>query len=57
MSNTSGDGAGLHARGRITIRASVDGLHHPEAVRYRKGDDLLAPYVVDAAGGPSTALS
>jgi uridine kinase len=27
----------IHARGRATIRASVDGFHNPRAIRYRKG--------------------
>lgn len=27
----------LHRMGRSTIRASVDGFHHPRAIRYRRG--------------------
>jgi uridine kinase len=29
----------LDASGRTTIRASVDGFHHPKALRYRRGRD------------------
>lgn len=36
------------ARGRLVIRASVDGFHHPRALRYRRGRDSPAGYYHDS---------
>jgi uridine kinase len=38
----------LRALGRPVLRASVDGFHHPRAVRYRRGRDSPAGYWLDA---------
>ena len=32
-------GAAVSSRGRAVVRASVDGFHHPRAVRYQRGRD------------------
>ncbi len=40
--------APLQRRGRPVIRASVDGFHHPSAVRYRRGRDDVAGYYHDS---------
>lgn len=38
----------LRARGRAVIRASMDGFHHPRAVRHRQGRSSAAGYYEDA---------
>lgn len=40
--------APLEAMGRHVIRASIDGFHHPPAIRYRKGKDSVEGYVEDS---------
>lgn len=38
----------LRDRGRSVIRASVDGFHHPRAIRYRRGRDSPVGYYLDS---------
>jgi uridine kinase len=38
----------LAATGRQIIRASVDGFHHPKALRYRRGADSAEGYFLDS---------
>lgn len=38
----------LQQRGRPVIRASIDGFHHPPAVRYQRGKDDVAGYYHDS---------
>lgn len=40
--------APLQERGRHVIRASIDGFHHPQEIRYRQGKDSVAGYVEDS---------
>lgn len=40
--------APLEELGRHVIRASIDGFHHPPAVRYRQGEDSVRGYVEDS---------
>jgi uridine kinase len=40
--------AGLKARGREVIRASIDGFHRPRAERYRRGADSPEGYYRDS---------
>jgi uridine kinase len=38
----------LQESGRLTIRASVDGFHHPKAIRYRRGRQSPQGYFHDS---------
>jgi uridine kinase len=40
--------AALAARGRSVLQASVDGFHHPRAVRYRRGRDSAEGFWLDS---------
>jgi uridine kinase len=40
--------ASLKALGKIVIRASVDGFHHPRAVRYKRGPESPEGYYLDS---------
>jgi uridine kinase len=40
--------SGLRNRGRVVIRASIDGFHRPRAERYRRGADAPEGYYEDS---------
>jgi uridine kinase len=39
---------GLRNRGRVVVRASIDGFHRPRAERYRRGEDSPEGYYEDS---------
>jgi uridine kinase len=39
---------GLRRRGRVVVRASIDGFHRPRAARYRRGEDSSEGYYEDS---------